>query len=210
MFSCCDGMEYWVEVNEQGPRLCRKRKTSTRCTLPANVRPLARSETVRPETVRSTALRSTAVHSTAVRYTAARYTAARSTAGRSEANRRPFEEYITWDTPHYRAFLVPESEIVELGKEAWLDRRRKYRELRESCKELMEKRNKDCVPSHYERSAGYRTDVKQTPVRPKDNTPGRPKDTYVRSSYRSNGNQAATASTRRQTWTNDRVTNSFW
>ena len=104
-------------------------------------------------------------------------------------------------------FLVPESEIKELGKEAWLDRRRRYRQLRESCRELLEQRNRDrAAPQYAERSPAeryYESDLKR-------NTPERPKDNYVRGSHRSNGNKTATASTRRQFEAHDRVANAFW
>ncbi|GLA64056.1 hypothetical protein AtubIFM56815_007054 [Aspergillus tubingensis] len=38
---------------------------------------------------------------------------------------------------------VPKSELLELGKEAWLERRRKHAQLQESCKQLMERQERD-------------------------------------------------------------------
>lgn len=39
--------------------------------------------------------------------------------------------------------LVPKSELLELGKEAWLERRRKHAQLQESCKQLIERQERD-------------------------------------------------------------------
>ncbi|GKZ38535.1 hypothetical protein AbraIFM66950_010816 [Aspergillus brasiliensis] len=51
--------------------------------------------------------------------------------------------YNIGDSPQKRVCLVPKSELLELGKEAWLERRRKHEELKESCKQLKERQERD-------------------------------------------------------------------
>ncbi|PYI01142.1 hypothetical protein BO78DRAFT_423857 [Aspergillus sclerotiicarbonarius CBS 121057] len=178
--------------------------------MPVNVRQSARSETAR-STVRST-VRSTARSTELPTF-------------QTPQNRPVFEEYITWDTPDYRVFLVPESEIIELGKEAWLDRRRKHQELKESCKELFEQRNREyhAVPQSARRavqtsaSAGrytYGSDLKprNTPVTV------RTKHNYGMTSHarqNDNSHKTATASTGRRQGYDSRLNerlraNPFW
>ncbi|GKZ27344.1 hypothetical protein AbraCBS73388_004451 [Aspergillus brasiliensis] len=53
------------------------------------------------------------------------------------------EGYATGDSPQKRVYLVPKSELLELGKEAWLERRRKHEQLKESCRQLKERQERD-------------------------------------------------------------------
>ncbi|GLA38093.1 hypothetical protein AnigIFM63309_005091 [Aspergillus niger] len=108
-----DEMEYWVEVDERGPMLYHRREQRGDSS---SLPPNVYQQGYRP------------IHSDRQYNTTLQ-------------TRR--QKYNTGDNPRKRVYLVPKTELLELGKEAWLERRRKHEQLQESCRQLMKRQERD-------------------------------------------------------------------
>ncbi|PYH90499.1 hypothetical protein BO71DRAFT_75190 [Aspergillus ellipticus CBS 707.79] len=159
MFLCCDDMDYWVERDERGPRVCRKPYRARRSALPQDIYP-ERHEPVREQAYRQVRLPAR----DHVYYQA------------PPLRRQPYEQACVPARAVYRDIYPPvrrpsrqcgepesrshghwvtEIELLELGKKAW----RKQHERdngRKSCERQTcwyEPRRQDVVHRSSSRSA---------------------------------------------------------